>query len=169
MWTPPESPPPALPLGRQQGAQAFVQAIRAAVEQASLQGWREWWWSDADFADWPLGEAGVVDALNRWAQGGRHLRLLARDFRAVQRLHPRFVRWRTTWDHLVEARVGATLSEQDLPSCCWTPVWTCQRIDRIGGVLLCSDEASARASLQLTLREAWGRSTPGFGASVLGL
>ncbi len=168
MSTPPE-PLHVLPLGRLQGAQALAQAIRAAVEQASRQGWREWWWSDADFADWPLGEPGVVDALNRWAQGGRHLRLLARDFQAVHRLHPRFVRWRTTWDHLVEARVGATLSEQDLPSCCWTPVWTCQRIDRVRGVLLCSDDPAARSGLQLSLREAWGRATPGFGASVLGL
>lgn len=159
----------ALPLGRLQGADALAQAIRVAAVQASQQGWTEWWWSDADFSDWPLGELAVVDALNAWAKGGRRLHMLARDYQAVRRLHPRFVQWRITWDHLIEARACTGMSEQDVPSCCWTPVWTCHRIDRSRGVLLCSDEAAARNTLKLGLKEVWAKATPAFPASTLGL
>lgn len=159
----------ALPLGRLQGAQAFAQAIRLAAAQASQQGWREWWWSDPDFADWPLGERAVVDALNAWAQSGRQLHLLAKDYRAVHRLHPRFVQWRVTWDHVVQARGLTSASDDDLPSCCWTPVWTCQRIDRRAGVVLCGDGVATRSQLKLSLAEVWSRASPAFPASVLGL
>ncbi len=158
-----------LPLGRLQGAAELANAIRLATAQAGRQGWVEWWWSDPDFADWPLGERAVVEALNGWAKSGRRLRLLATDYRAMPRLHPRFVTWRVTWDHLIEARAWAGAAGQGVPSACLTPVWTCERIDAERGVLLCSDQVGARSRLKLALQEAWTQATPAFPASTLGL
>lgn len=87
-----------------EGRQAFDRALRQAFELAAQQGCKAWWWADADFADWPLGERATVAALNEWAGSGRRLYLLARDFERVPAHQPRFVTWRRTWDHLIEAR-----------------------------------------------------------------
>ncbi|MBY0466308.1 MAG: hypothetical protein K2W33_15325, partial [Burkholderiales bacterium] len=93
-----------LPAGRLEGRDAFDTVLRQAFEAAVKQGWTAWWWADADFADWPLGERATVAALNEWAGSGRRLYLLARDFKRLQAHQPRFVTWRRTWDHLIEAR-----------------------------------------------------------------
>lgn len=162
-------PSPTLPLGRQQGRTFFADLIRQTLNDAQTQGWADWWWCDADFADWPLGERAVVDSLNAWARSGRRLRLLAKDYRSVQILHARFVRWRVTWDHLIEVRACSGASEQDFPSAMWTPNWVFQRTDRARSVVLCSGDAQDRLLLQQSLREWWARSTPAFPASVLGL
>eukprot|EP01038_Epipyxis_sp_PR26KG_P003901 gene3901-5592_t len=62
------APLPPLPTGRLQGRQVFVDTVRLAFEVAAEQGWNHITLSDPDFADWPLGERAVVDALNRWAR-----------------------------------------------------------------------------------------------------
>ena len=59
---------------------------------------------DADFTDWPLGEPAVLDALARWLRPpGRLLRLVALDYEALARAHPRLARWRRDWSHRIEA------------------------------------------------------------------
>ena len=46
--------------GRFAGREAFQQTVRAVLSQASAEGWPEIILSDADFEDWPLGEAAVA-------------------------------------------------------------------------------------------------------------
>lgn len=97
------------------GRADFEDAVRAALDEAGTAGWRELWLCDPDFAHWPLNEARVIDALTRWAGAHRRLHLLALDYDLVLRRHPRFVRWRTAWSHLVEARALADLQPLDVP------------------------------------------------------
>lgn len=82
----------------------FVEALRQGVLMAAEQGCRELCWLDVDFQRWPLSEPAVLDALKSWALPHRRLRLLAADFEALRRNHPRFVHWRKHWDHVVMAR-----------------------------------------------------------------
>ncbi|OJU87308.1 MAG: hypothetical protein BGO13_06815 [Burkholderiales bacterium 66-5] len=160
----------ALPSGRFEGREAFRQLVRDAMACAARAGWRELVLSDADFADWPLGERAVIESLRQWSAAGRRMTLLAGGFDAIVRLHPRFVQWRVQWDHLVTARKSGSVNATDLPSVLWSERWVLQRLDpvRSNGV---SGSEPARLVLQRELLDEWvlARSAPGFPASVLGL
>ncbi len=158
-----------LPAGRLQGREAFDRVLRQAFDAAAQQGWSDWWWADADFADWPLGERATVAALDAWAASGRRLYLLARDFRLVQARQPRFVTWRRTWDHLIEARACPGLSAEDMPSGMWTPQWALNRLDPLRSVAVCGPDGALRAAVRLRFDEVWARAVPAFPSSVLGL
>ncbi|AOF85170.1 hypothetical protein BSY239_902 [Hydrogenophaga sp. RAC07] len=160
---------PDLPTGRLQGRQVFVDTVRLAFEVAADQGWNHITLSDADFADWPLGERAVVDALNRWARRGRTLKMLARHYDQLRLLHPRFVQWRVTWSHLVEAHACQGAAGAELPSAICSPVWTLERLDPLRNTLVASGDAERRVALQERVNECWLRSTPSFPASQLGL
>ena len=59
---------------------------------------------DRDFAAWPLDEPQLLQSLADWMRlPGRRLRIVALDFDAVARSHPRFARWRRDWAHRIEA------------------------------------------------------------------
>ena len=160
---------PALPTGRLQGRQVFADTVRLAFEVAADQGWNRITLSDADFADWPLGERAVVDALNRWARRGRTLKILARHYDQLRLLHPRFVQWRVTWSHLIEAHACMGAAGAELPSAMVSPVWTLERLDPLRNTLVASRDAERRVALQERVNECWLRSTPSFPASQLGL
>lgn len=159
----------ALPTGRLQGRQVFVDTVRLAFEVAADQGWNHITLSDPDFADWPLGERAVVDALNRWARRGRTMKLLARHYDQLRLLHPRFVQWRVTWSHLIEARACSAGSGPELPSAIGSPVWTLERLDPLRNTLVASTDAERRLALSERVNECWLHSTPSFPASRLGL
>lgn len=164
------SPAPAqLPEGRFVGRQVFVGLVRQAIACAAREGWPSLLLSDTDFADWPLGERAVIEAFHAWAGQGRRLRLLARDYATVRLQHPRFVQWRTTWSHLVEAQVWTGASPGDIPSALWSPGWALERLDPQHGISVSSFDAARRAALRERLDAAWQRGGPGFAATVLGL
>ena len=93
-----------LPSGPFPGAMAFQQLVRDALACAAREGWREIILCDPDFGDWPLGERAVAQSLQAWSATGRRCTLLARRYDEVVRRHARFVTWRTTWSHIVEAQ-----------------------------------------------------------------
>ena len=136
---------------------------------ASAEGWREWWWCDPDFADWPLGERAVTEALDRWAGQGRLLHLLARDFKPLRETHARFVHWRTRWDHCIEARACPSVAADDFPSGMWMPSVCWARVDPVRGVALVSDDPQRRVAFQQRLQGTWAKASPAFPASTLGL
>ena len=70
--------PEPLPSGRFEGRKAFQQLVRDALAAAAREGWREMILSDPDFADWPLGERAVAEALNAWSVSGRRCIMLSR-------------------------------------------------------------------------------------------
>jgi hypothetical protein len=161
--------PLVLPQGRLTGRSVFVQAIRDALQAAAREGWRELIISDANFADWPLGERAVVESLQAWSRGGRRFVMLAMDYSGLPRQHARFVTWRRTWDHIIECRVCRASDALAFPSILWSPAWVMQRIDVERDVLVCDTAPARRVALRQILNEHQRNSSPGFPASVLGL
>lgn len=163
------SSPAALPQGRLHGRSSFVQTVRDALQVAAREGWNELILCDANFADWPLGERAVAEALQAWARSGRRFVMLAVDYSGLPRQHARFVKWRQTWDHIIECRVCRSTDALGFPSVLWSPSWVMQRIDVERDVLVCDSEAARRVTLRQLLDECRRDSAPGFPASVLGL
>jgi hypothetical protein len=151
------------------GPTAFAELVRSALAHAEQEGWSEMLWSDASFADWPLYEKAVIEALDAWARKGRKLTLLAQNFDAMQRIHPRFVSWRIRWDHVLECRVCKGVEASEFPSALWTPSWALRRLDGVRCTGVASVEPRMRLLLREELEECKRQSSPGFAASTLGL
>jgi hypothetical protein len=166
---PPREADGALPAGRFSGRQGFQQLVRDALACAAREGWREIILADATFEDWPLGERAVVQSLLDWSASGRRCTLLARRYDDVVRMHARFVTWRRTWSHIIEARACPSADPLELPSAIWSPGWVMQRLDveRCAGIS--GSEPERRVAMQENLREWLARSTPSFPANTLGL
>ncbi len=160
---------PALPSGRFEGRVAFQQLVRDALACAAREGWREIILSDASFADWPLGERAVAESLQAWSKTGRQVTLLAKRYDEVVRRHARFVAWRGTWSHIIEARACASADALELPSAIWSPGWVMHRLDpeRCNGYS--GAEPERRLALRESLSEWLGKSSPAFPATTLGL
>ena len=157
------------PEGLFDGPTQFAQWVRDALEAAAVEGWREMIWSDASFEDWPLRERVVVEFLNAWARSGRKLTMLALNYDAMRRIHPRFVTWRVTWDHIVDCRVCRGVDASEFPSALWSPDWSMRRLDPVRQTGVASADARQRLLLRDQLDELYRKSSPGFPASTLGL
>lgn len=60
---------------------------------------------DPSFELWPLSSPALLQALQDWGRlGHRRLELAAPDWQAAARRHPRFLRWRQHFDHLLDLR-----------------------------------------------------------------
>ncbi len=164
-----DAAPAGLPAGRFTGRQDFQQLVRDALACAAREGWREIILCDADFQDWPLGERAVAQSLQDWSAAGRRCTLLARRWEGIALRHARFVAWRRTWAHIIEARACASADPMDLPSAIWSPGWVMQRLDieRCNGVS--GSEPERRVLLRETLQEWLLKSSPSFPATTLGL
>jgi hypothetical protein len=82
----------------------FRQAVTDAVAQAVVRQARRLVFVDPDFEGWPLEEPALIDALTSFVRlPGRQVVLYGRNFDGVQRRCPRFVSWRRTWGHAIEA------------------------------------------------------------------
>lgn len=158
-----------LPQGRFEGRVAFQQAVRDALAAAAAEGWRELVLSDPDFGDWPLGERAVAESLNAWAASGRRCILLARHYDEMPRRHARFVQWRQTWSHVVEARGCRSADPLELPSAVWSPRWVMHRLDPVRCVGVAGVEPDRRVQLRELLDQWLGQSAPAFPATTLGL
>ncbi|MEO7549064.1 MAG: hypothetical protein ABIT82_11610 [Ramlibacter sp.] len=164
-----DTAPAALPEGRFSGRKDFQQLVRDALAAAAREGWREIILSDAGFEDWPLGERSVVESLHAWSASGRRCTLLARRYDAMVRTHPRFVGWRGTWSHIIDAHGCPSADALELPSAIWSPGWVLHRLDpeRCAGIT--GREAERRLLLRENLNEWLQKSAPAFSATTLGL
>jgi len=162
-------PVPALPSGRFEGRSAFQQLVRDALACAAREGWREIVLCDPDFADWPLGERAVTQSLQAWSAGGRRCTLLAQRWDEVMRRHARFVSWRGTWGHIIEARACRSADPLEFPSAIWTPAWSMQRLDAERSNGYSGTEPERRLLLRETLNEWLRKSSPSFPANTVGL
>ncbi|MBX3587971.1 MAG: hypothetical protein AB7I35_04575 [Ramlibacter sp.] len=161
--------PAPLASGRFEGRTDFQQLVRDALAAAAREGWRELVLSDADFADWPLGERVVAESLQAWSATGRRVTLLARRYDEVIRQHARFVAWRKTWSHIIECRACTAADPLELPSAIWSPAWAMQRLDPVRCAGFSGAEPERRLQLRESLNEWLARSSPAFPASTLGL
>ena len=88
------------------GPVEFKQALYGALTHVSEHATRRVCWCDDDFATWPLGEAEWISQLTHWARvSGRELVMIARDYSAIERRHPRFAVWRRDWSHVIQCLV----------------------------------------------------------------
>lgn len=155
------------------GRENYVQALRDGVSLALDQNCREMWWSDADFADWPLSEPAVLEALTAWCLPHRRLVMVALNYDTVQHSHSRFVQWRRNFSHVIDARQVIIESDDppvDLPSVLLVPgqvtvrlfdrsVWRSSQSHEVGDCVRARDLIDAIAQ----------RSMPALAISTLGL
>ena len=158
-----------LPQGRFEGREAFQGLVRDALACAAREGWREIIRCDADFSDWPLGERAVAQSLQDWSASGRRCTLLARRWDEAIRRHARFVTWRRTWAHIIDARACPSAGEIELPSAIWSPHWVMQRVDPERNNGFSGSEPERRLLLREAINEWLLRSSPSFPAHVVGL
>ncbi|WP_076997287.1 hypothetical protein [Variovorax sp. KK3] len=158
-----------LPAGAFDGRTAFTSCVHAAMSAAARENWREIVLTDPDFADWPLGERAMAEALQAWAAAGRSMVMLAQRFDVFEREHARFVHWRRMWSHIVDCRACSGAGMPQVPSGIWTPSWYMLRIDveRVRGVA--GREPEGRSALRERIEECLRHARPAFPASTLGL
>jgi hypothetical protein len=150
--------------------EAFREAVRWGVDQALARRSRLLRLCDPDFADWPLDEAAVLDALTAFVRlPGRRVRFMAADYRRIQLSMPRLCAWRRTWGHALD-----TLS----PVQEGTPLKTALLADRTHGVLIAQrdplrgwrEQAAQRLSLLADQLDAHAqRCEPAWPSTTLGL
>jgi hypothetical protein len=154
-----------------EGPSEFAQALRDAMAFAAERGTRRLCWCDEDFANWPIGEAGWLDQLTRWARAsGRELVIIARDYSVIERRHPRFAAWRRDWSHVIQCLVPDEARTAVLPT-----IW----IDSDDQALRVFDHEHLRGRIgfdrvdRQRAREDFDailqRGAPGFAAVTLGL
>jgi hypothetical protein len=91
---------------------AFQEALHSAFLSLPTLSCRQLFLSDPDFADWPLSDPKVIEALGQWAASHRSLTLLASHFEAFPRRHARWINWRQPWSHIVSCQAA---DEADVP------------------------------------------------------
>ncbi len=155
--------------GRFVGRQAFNDRFHAALATAHAQSWQHLVLSDDDFADWPLGERGTLEALNAWSHSRRTVTIYARSYGFAVANHHRFVAWRKQWQHIVTAWVCPGIAQSEFPSVLMGPQFVLQRIDPAHAVGICDTDAGRIVAMRERLDELQSKATPGFAASVLGL
>ena len=158
-----------LPAGPFSGPETFRDLVRRALATASERGWRELILCDADFADWPLGERAVADSLAAWSKSGRRCILFARSWDEAVRRHARFVNWRRTWAHIIDARACRSADPLEFPSAIWTPEWVMERRDPIQSRGWMGSEPDRRLTLREKINEWLAKSAPGFPSQQTGL
>lgn len=80
----------------------FVAAVRDAVSLALARATRRMVWVDVDFAEWPLDEPTLLQALTDWVRlPQRQLVLLAANYDDMRRRRARFTAWYRLWSHAV--------------------------------------------------------------------
>ena len=153
------------------GPVEFTQALYGALTHASEQATRRVCWCDDDFATWPLGEAEWIAQLTHWARvSGRELVMIARDYSAIERRHPRFAVWRRDWSHVIQCMEPDETRTEPLPTL-WIDsddqalrVFDREHLrGRIGFDRV--DRQQAREDFDAILQ----RAGPGFSAVTLGL
>ena len=152
----------ALPTGRE----AWQQALRALLADPG----GACCLYSADYADWPLGEAAVVDALEAWALTRRQcgLRMLARRFDGLAQAAPRFVDWRVRFAHVLECRELADGLEAPAEGVLLAGRGVIAKTLEHGRAGVFCRGAAWLAAMQ-RWEAAWDRSHPAFGAYTLGL
>lgn len=156
--------------GRFEGRAAFDNHVLHFLQRAADERWPELIVADPNFADWPWGTRAAIDLLQRWARHGRLMTVLAYRFDALPRRHPRWMQWRTVWDHKLQCRLLQARDVSLVPSVLWSPQWVVERLDVKRCIGVASAECAAIVPRGEMLQE-WIRhqSAPALPASVLGL
>lgn len=147
----------------------FVDLLRDTLMTALRGGAAEIVMADVDFRDWPLNEPALVDAFTLWTRPHHRLRLVALDFDGVMQRQARFVQWRRTYDHLVQAASPEDVASSDFPCMLLTPQVVVEVLDRPTWRARASADPLDLERCRHQLDALLQRSVPAFAASTLGL
>ena len=148
----------------------FLQAVRDALGLAEQSGAREIVLVDRDFADWPLNEPLVIDALSRWIDSSRLLVVFAHSFDEMARRQLRFVEWRRQWAHVVQCISDPELEAEQIPTLLLAPGRTCVRVlDRVRYRGTVSNRPVDLTESRGTIDALLQRSVEAFPVTTLGL
>jgi len=148
----------------------FLQAVRDALGLAEQSGAREIVLVDRDFADWPLNEPLVIDALSRWIDSSRLLVVFAHSFDEMARRQLRFVEWRRQWAHVVQCRNDPEHEADQIPTLLLVPGRTCVRVlDRVRYRGTVSNRPVDLTESRETIDALLQRSVEAFPVTTLGL
>lgn len=150
---------------------AFAAALRWGFDTAFARDARRIVCVDRDFAEWPLDEPALLDALAAWLRRPkRRLVLLADHFDEMPRRHARFVRWRADWAHAIDAFAPPADDRADLPTLLVDdgPV-SVQLLDAVHWRGRCELDARHAQLWRENLDALLQRSEPAFPVSQLGL
>ena len=152
------------------GLESFRSAVVGLVVDAAVEGARDLLLVDPDFADWPLEDRRLLESLAAFTRRpGRRVLMLARDFERVRSRCPRFVAWRTLYDHAVVARQELE-PELELPSALVVDRHRALRLlDREFWPGQVIDDPVQVARLRQEIDARMQRAAPAFGATTLGL
>ncbi|MDP1534231.1 MAG: hypothetical protein Q8N44_06355 [Rubrivivax sp.] len=149
----------------------FAAALMATLQASAARQARRMLWVDRDFSDWPLDDPALLQALEAWLRlPQRCLLLVADDFGAVARQHPRFIGWRRPWVHAVPAWCVAEAARSTLPSLALDDGPTCLHLhDKAVWRGEFGADAQAARRWRDEVDAALQHSTPALAANVLGL
>ncbi|MBB5204027.1 hypothetical protein HNQ51_001320 [Inhella inkyongensis] len=85
--------------GRLEGWQAIEGGLQTLLIEALQGGARRLTVLDPDFVHWPWSNPELLHELALWVRAGHRLEMLALDYEACARRHPRFMAWRAHHDH----------------------------------------------------------------------
>lgn len=168
----PDWPATGTHLGRGDCTALLRQALQGLAPAAAAP-WgsvRSVWLADPDFAEWPLDDPAVLDALAAWLrQPGRQLRIAGLHFDQVARAHPRWARWRRDWSHAITVWTPA---EGDLPSdvrgLLAAPLWL-QRLEAPDWRLRCDTAPRSARLVEAAIADFLQRCEPAWPVTTLGL
>lgn len=157
-----------------EGWPAITQALEQQLLAALRQDARRIVALDPSFEHWPLSSPELHQALQDWGRlGTRRLELLAPDWQEAARRHPRFLRWRQHFDHLLDIREFAA---EDFGGAGWPcAVFAAQAgmslriIEWQNGRAVLSDLPQERQRVLDQFDAIAQRSGPGWPLSTLGL
>ena len=96
---------------------SFAAALRWGFERAVANGARCISCVDANFEEWPLDDAELLQSLTAWLRlPQRRLVLLAANYASVPQRLPRFTAWRRDWSHAIQAWQPPQELALDLPT-----------------------------------------------------
>lgn len=167
----PASPEAEHPGGRIEGWRDFGERLRAALAMGAAEP-ADWHLSDPDFAQWPLGELAVVDALRQGMLAHPRTRwtLLAARFDAFPRQHPRWLTWRQTWAHRVHClQASEDDAAQIRPMLLWPGRLGLRLLDGLSGRGVWTTEPATLLTWQADFDVISQRSTEAMPSTTLGL
>jgi hypothetical protein len=149
----------------------FVAAVHDTVSLALARATRRMVWVDADFAEWPLDDPALLQALTDWVRlPQRQLVLLAAGYDDLRRRRARFTAWVRLWSHAV---ISCSPSQDDVAEL------PCVLLAEGAGLVHLLDPVHWRgwASSDAVQQREWRdridaflqRSTPAFPVTTLGL
>ena len=148
----------------------FHAAVLEAIARAEAAKAREIFMTDPTFADWPLNDRDVVEALERWVNSRCAITLLAHGFDEIARRQFRFVAWRKQWSHVVRCRSDPELGAEQVPSLLLVPGEVALRLlDRVHYRGSLSSRAVDLNETRETIDALLQRSAEAFPVTTLGL